>query len=521
MDAQGKRHQWHDHWSIHTATSNSDDGSSVTPKASNTFLTESERQMKTDPSEAGNTPAPPPHTLGHYRVGVAPTNGFHGVVVSTPFAQQLSGGNQLEQSCWNKSRDFRQENQFGRLPVLARYPPKDFIRASDQLYQTPRVSEGAVPHVYSSHVPPEAQETPVYPSLHQVLPPHLRSRPSPVSPQDSALHPVPQNSKNRASPSKENQVPIGTFHGPTPTSQACVIPPHLRGASGTLPPAPRSRDASAPAPCSGANGAIGQNDPVDNQNVPSALGKESGTEIATKPLQSSVTTVKTQESLKHQHEPAFHEQRKQITKEPKHQGGFQEALRHCPPESSPKLLKEKLAENASPPGWKPTDRFEIRLHGTSSASTHRSLGSELIFEDEPIVPPGMGWEASMYDPTAPPDFRWGLPTEQPLEQDWNVTRRPREVIQSDPELSGSIDSKGNFQLHLPTCLRRWILGWVESIPGEQDTSFLNDRGHWRCDVDTCSGRLLLPIEYPESKPRKLPKTSLQAAFLTHNRPSRY
>lgn len=515
MGTQGKRHQWHDHWSIHTTTSNGYDGSPATPEASDTFVAEGEKEPTLKASGAGITPAAPTPAHSHYRVGVEPTRTPRGVVASTHFAQRLSARNQLGQSRWNKDR---------QLPVLARYPPKDFIRANDQLdqlCQAPHGPEGAVPHAYMSHTSPEAHQTHVSASHnHPALPPHLRSRPLPASPQDSTLRQGSQSKTNGASSSTGSQVLIDTVDCPIPASHVSDTPPHLRGTSRALPPAPRSRDIPTASPCLGTTGANGQNGPVSGQNIPSAFKTTFGTETASRPLQSSGAALKTHRNFEHRYEPAVHERRQKISNETKYQGGNKEVIRKFPPEFSPVLLKQEPVENARAPGWKPTGRPEIRPRRASSASTHRSTGSELVFEDAPIVPPGMGREASTYDPTTPPDLRWGIPTEQPVEQDWNVTRRPRgQVIQSDPELSGSIDSEGNFRLHLPTFLRRWIFSWLQGVPEKLETSFLEETDHWRCDVDTFSGCSIPPILYPESKTSRLPNASLQTAFLTHNRPS--
>lgn len=528
MDGQGKRQQWRDHWSIHTASDNGYDESPVTPKASNNFVTEEENGPMPNPSGARIAPAAPATpaapaapslTQGHYRVGVEATDGPEGVVAGTPFAQRLSGGNQLEQSCWNKSSGRRQEYQLSQPSVLARYPPKDFLRASDQLCQAPNGSGGGTAQALNPHTSPEVHEVPVCASRNHPEPPaHLHHGPVLNAPRDSALHQALQNSTNTVS-SKGYQVPTDTVDGLASASQGKQLPPHLRGRlrdgpTAALPPVPSSHDAPTAAPCSGATSVIRHTSPVGGQDIPSAVG------IAPKPLQSSGATFNTQQNTEHQHKLVTHEQAQQPTNVPKHPGAFQEVIQHFPLESSPKLSKEASAENASAAGWNPTDRPETSLYGASSASTYRSLGSGLVFEDDSIVPPSTGREA--YDPTAPSDLRWGLPAEQPVEQDWNVTRPPRrQVIQSDPELSGSEDSDGNFQLHIPSFLRRWILGWAQGAPREIKTSFLKETGHWRCDVDTYSGCLIPPVVYPATKRRKLSQASLRAEFLTYDRPSRY
>lgn len=91
------------------------------------------------------------------------------------------------------------------------------------------------------------------------------------------------------------------------------------------------------------------------------------------------------------------------------------------------------------------------------------------------------------------DPRGELPEESLMEQDWNETRKPK-PRQWDNE---SIDSNDVFIV--PGAIKKFIEWWLTAIP-DVKSHFLeqNIQGHHHCDVNTETGVLVEPIEYPDT-----------------------
>ncbi|RYP07987.1 hypothetical protein DL765_008954 [Monosporascus sp. GIB2] len=94
----------------------------------------------------------------------------------------------------------------------------------------------------------------------------------------------------------------------------------------------------------------------------------------------------------------------------------------------------------------------------------------------------------------PRDIRGETPVELWTEQDWNETRRPKPKKHWEED---SIHSDMDFIIS--GSLKRFVEWWVNAIP-EVKADFL-DRdvpGHQHCDVDTNTGTLIEPVEYPDT-----------------------
>ncbi|RYO85864.1 hypothetical protein DL762_005011 [Monosporascus cannonballus] len=95
---------------------------------------------------------------------------------------------------------------------------------------------------------------------------------------------------------------------------------------------------------------------------------------------------------------------------------------------------------------------------------------------------------------APHDIGGETPVELWTDQDWNETRRPKP---KKPWEEDSIHSDMDFIVS--GSLKRFVEWWVNAIP-EIKADFL-DRdvpGHQHCDVDTNTGTLIEPVEYPDT-----------------------
>ena len=97
----------------------------------------------------------------------------------------------------------------------------------------------------------------------------------------------------------------------------------------------------------------------------------------------------------------------------------------------------------------------------------------------------------------PRDPRGKISEELPSEQEWNETRRPKDKKWD----SASLHSDDVIILSGAT--RRFLEWWTAAIP-DVKSDFLERRiaGHENCDIDTCTGSLMEPVDYPETLRRK-------------------
>ncbi|RYP81943.1 hypothetical protein DL769_001787 [Monosporascus sp. CRB-8-3] len=95
---------------------------------------------------------------------------------------------------------------------------------------------------------------------------------------------------------------------------------------------------------------------------------------------------------------------------------------------------------------------------------------------------------------APRDIRGETPVELWTEQDWNETRRPKP---KKPWEEDSIHS--DMDIIISGSLKRFVEWWADAIP-EIKADFLerNVPGHQHRDVDTNTGTLIEPVEYPDT-----------------------
>ncbi|RYP45143.1 hypothetical protein DL768_008461 [Monosporascus sp. mg162] len=95
---------------------------------------------------------------------------------------------------------------------------------------------------------------------------------------------------------------------------------------------------------------------------------------------------------------------------------------------------------------------------------------------------------------APRDIRGETPVELWTEQDWNETRRPKPKKPWDED---SIHS--DMDIIISGSLKRFVEWWADAIP-EIKADFLERDvpGHQHRDVDTSTGTLIEPVEYPDT-----------------------
>ncbi|RYP30798.1 hypothetical protein DL767_006079 [Monosporascus sp. MG133] len=95
---------------------------------------------------------------------------------------------------------------------------------------------------------------------------------------------------------------------------------------------------------------------------------------------------------------------------------------------------------------------------------------------------------------APRDIRGETPVELWTEQDWNQTRRPKP---KKPWEEDSIHS--DMDVIISGSLKRFVEWWADAIP-EIKADFLERDvpGHQHRDVDTNTGTLIEPVEYPDT-----------------------
>ncbi|RYO83342.1 hypothetical protein DL764_009468 [Monosporascus ibericus] len=95
---------------------------------------------------------------------------------------------------------------------------------------------------------------------------------------------------------------------------------------------------------------------------------------------------------------------------------------------------------------------------------------------------------------APRDIRGETPVELWTEQDWNETRRPKP---KKPWEEDSIHS--DMHIIISGSLKRFVEWWADAIP-ETKADFLERDipGHQYRDVDTNTGTLIEPVEYPDT-----------------------
>ncbi|RYP90451.1 hypothetical protein DL770_003424 [Monosporascus sp. CRB-9-2] len=94
----------------------------------------------------------------------------------------------------------------------------------------------------------------------------------------------------------------------------------------------------------------------------------------------------------------------------------------------------------------------------------------------------------------PRDIRGETPVELWTEQDWNETRRPKP---KKPWEEDSIHS--DMEIIISGSLKRFVEWWADAIP-EIKADFLEQDvpGHQYRDVDTNTGTLIEPVEYPDT-----------------------
>ena len=92
------------------------------------------------------------------------------------------------------------------------------------------------------------------------------------------------------------------------------------------------------------------------------------------------------------------------------------------------------------------------------------------------------------------DPRGEWPEEPKPEQDWNQTRRPKPKKYWE---SDSIHSDDMLIVSGP--MKKFVLWWVKAIP-DVESDFLKRKipDHHRCDIDTLTGVLNEPIDYPDT-----------------------
>ncbi|CAJ2506148.1 Uu.00g002780.m01.CDS01 [Anthostomella pinea] len=155
------------------------------------------------------------------------------------------------------------------------------------------------------------------------------------------------------------------------------------------------------------------------------------------------------------------------------------------------LTAEALVEVTGAP-------LEVKTKSIDILSQVSDDGIEMLNFDEDINGPEDRWDAER-------DFRGNFPDGIWENQEWNRTKRP-----TKKSLEAMSDDEEEFVI--PPYLEDYVNNWnAKTTECETDFLTIGVENHEDCDVDTLTGILMQPIDYPETKPDpSIPQSSKQS-----------